>query len=121
MTELMPGSGVYLYPADLGQARRKARLPDQLESLGGVRLARALMSSFWASKELVGATISQSPIGDKFVLNQRLVNAIIGMFIACTFCEHVFPANCFSQWTKIFIHSFWPKRLWVCITKITVL
>ncbi len=74
MTELILGSAVSLFPADICQAERKVRLADQ--SLCGARLAQSLMATFWSSKELVGSTVSQAPVADKLVLDQQVVNAI---------------------------------------------
>jgi hypothetical protein len=75
MTELMPNTGVFLYPKDLKVATKR-------ESGGGI--ARYLLSSFFTNEELVEAG-NLSGARDKKGLNKQIVQTIIG------------KSNCFNH------------------------
>lgn len=71
MMELMPNSGVFVYPKDI-------RVSGKKES--GTAMARYLMSVFYTNEELVLRGNLMGTNG-KDGLNRQIVNTIIGKFI----------------------------------------
>lgn len=68
MMELMPNSGVYVYPRDIRTVSRKTN---------GTTIARHLMSVFYTTKELIERG-NVNGVNGKVGLDKAVVKAIVG-------------------------------------------
>lgn len=69
MMELMPQSGVYVYPRDIRSTSKKS---------SGTAMARHLMSIFYTNKELIDCG-NLMGVNGKEGLNKEIVQTILGI------------------------------------------
>ena len=76
MTELVLGSGVYLYDDELQPIRKSCFLKIG-KPLDGKKMARKLLGIFFTRKQLKRGTLSTSPKSGLVRLDNRIIEAII--------------------------------------------